>query len=156
MSRIPRAIVNPSDPESVVQHLYRVQRVVDGELEFGCPQDPNDPQSTALADGAAHNGLLLNVKGAWVELEVETLNANTTCTHNLNVQAPTGLVNVRWLVFGWQHDNTGAGAGSTVSVLYVDGNVGENSIALRFYAAARTVSADHPLKVTLFFTPAVR
>ncbi len=159
MSRIPQAVINPKDPLSIVEHLYRVQRVVDGQIDFGAPQDPKDPASSTLPDGSAHNGILNNILGSWFEISIGTgdLAVDQTCTHNLGqpiVSATTP--NVRWLVFGIQHNAAGAGAGSTVSVVYEGGTVGENSIVLRFYAAARTVNDANPLKVTLFFIPVVR
>lgn len=157
MSRVPRVIVDPTQPQSIVEHLGRVQRVLDGEVEFGNPQDPTDPQSTTRANGVAHNGTVLNVRGSWFEAAVTALNTNVTCTHNLGLPiVSASSPNVRWLVFGWQHDGTGAGAGSSVSAVYVGGAVTTNSIVLRFFAAGRTVDVIHPLTVSLFFVPAVR
>lgn len=160
MSRVARILYDPQDPKSVSEHASRVQRVVDGQIEFGSPQNPNDPQSTTVADGVTHNGILQNMLGAWVEILVDTapgLAANITCTHNLGVPIVNASTpNVRWLVFGWQHNAAGTGATSTVSVVYEGGTVAENSIVLRFYANARTVNDANPLKCTLFFVPAVR
>ena len=153
-------IVDPRDPQSVVDHLYRVQRVVDGDVEFGHPQDPADPQSTTLADGATHNGTLLNIRGSWVEVEVAALDTAVTFTHNLAQPIVSASVpNVRWLHFLYEHDGTGVTDGTAVvSCNYETGDtVGENAIALRFYAAGgRTVDGDHPLRATLFFVGAVR
>lgn len=106
MSRVPRIVVDPRQPQSVVDHLGRVQTVVDGKLEFGSPQDPTDPQSTSLADGATHNGTLQNLLGSWVEASVTALDTAVRFTHNLGVPVITGFPNVRWLVFALQHDGT--------------------------------------------------
>lgn len=158
--RVPRSLVDPRDPQSIVNQVQRLTSTVDGLLGFGSPQDPTDPQSTDLADGAAHNGSLENMDGSWVEVDVETLDAATTCTHNLAAPAisATASPNVRWLVFGYEHDGTGTtGASDTVSCNYETGDaITDDAIELRFYAANRTVDATHPLRVTLFFVRAVR
>ena len=105
--------------------------------------------------GTASGMRLGHMRGAWIQQDVTALNTNVTFSHNLELQAPTGVVNVRWLPFGFRHDNTAAGAGDTVSVIYVDGTITADAIGLRVFASgARTVDADHPLKVTLFFVPA--
>ena len=164
MSRVPQSVVNPSDPKSIVEHLYRVQRVVDGRIEFGSPQDPNDPASTTAADGVTHNGTLLNVVGSWIQLTVTALDTLVACPHNLGVPVTvvtsTNQPNVRWLVFGFQHDGTGATAASCFSCNYETGDaasISEDSFPLRFYSSSgRTVDGDHPLLVSLFFIPAVR
>jgi hypothetical protein len=161
MTRIARTLQDPSNPQSLSEYLSRLQRIVDGALGFGSPQDPKDPASTTFANGVANNGTLDNIQGAWFELSLNDsshlLNTNITCTHNLNVQVLSAAQpNVRWLVFGWQHSGVGAGAGSTVDCIYTDGTVTADSIGLRFFAAARTVTDANPLKVSLFFVPAVR
>lgn len=159
MSRVPQVVVNPQDPQSITEHLFRVQRVVDGRLEFGSPQDPRDPASATIPDGASHNGIIQNIMGSWFELSLGTgdLAVDQTCTHNLGIPIVSASTpNVRWIVFGLQHNAAGAGAGSTISAVYEGGTVGENAIVLRFYAAARTVNDANPLKVTLFFVPVVR
>ena len=165
MGRIPPSIVLPEQPQSIVEHLLRVSREVDGRMEFGSPQDPNNPSSTTLANGVIHNGTILNMKGAWVEVDVVTLDAVVNCVHNLDV--PVTLIggvnqpNVRWLIFGYQHSGTLAIAGSTISCNYELGDAASittNSFPLRFYAAGtRTVGVDpDEIRVSLFFVPAVR
>ena len=159
--RVPRVIVDPSNPLSVVEHVYRIQRTMDGDIEFGTPNDPRDPASTTLANGSDHNGDLQNIRGSWVEVSITTggngLNNQITCTHNLNVQVLSGTTpNVRWLVFGFQHDGTGALAGSSITAVYSGGTVTADSIQLKFWAGGLTVDGSHPLKVTLFFVPVVR
>ncbi len=67
--------------------------------------------------------------------------------------------NVRWMVMGIKHDGQGAGDASTISVSYETGDSGSitaDSFPLRVYANSRTVDDSHPIKITLFFIPAVR
>ena len=165
MSRVPRLVVDDRQPKSIVEQLSRLLRVVDGDLGFGSPQDPTDPTSTTLANGASHNGTLENVKGSWVEVDVTAADTLVNCVHNLGVPvtvvSATNQPNVRWMVFGFQHSGTGANAASTLSCNYETGDaasITENSFPLRFYVGGgRTVGADpDDLRVTLFFTPAVR
>jgi hypothetical protein len=141
-----------------------VQRVVDGEIEFGTPQDPKDPASATLANGTTHNGTLVNLKGSWVSLVVTALDTLTACPHNLavpvTVVGATNQPNVRWLVFGYQHDGNSATAASCVSCNYETGDaasISEDSFPLRFTSSSgRVVDGDHPLRVDLFFIGAVR
>lgn len=164
MSRIARTLANPEEPKSLAEYLSRVQQIVDGGLEFGSPQDPKDPASATLANGVAHNGTLVNVAGAWFEVAVAAADTKFDCAHNLGAPVATVAAvkqpNVRWLVFGFQHDGTGADAASTLSVNYETSDAASittESFPLRLYAAGgRTVSADHPVKLTLFFTSGVR
>ena len=164
MSRVPTSVVDPGNPRSIVEHLANVQRVVDGSIEFGSPQDPNDPASLTLANGTAHNGTLLNIQGSWVEVDVTALDTPVACRHNLEIPfvviGGISQPNVRWQLFGFQHSGNGVGVGSTISCNYEttdENSISEISFPLRFYATARVVGAapDH-LRVTLFFTPAVR
>jgi hypothetical protein len=167
MSKIPTTVVDPEKPQSIVKAVTEIARVVDGNVEFGNPQNPYDDQDDTLAGSdvpTTHNGFLQNIKGSWVEEEIGSkwaLGAAVTCYHNLNVPvAVAGLPNVRWLVFGFQHDGNGVAADTTCTVsanFQAGDTVATDSIQLRFYAAgARVVDQTHLLKVTLFFTPAVR
>lgn len=165
MSRVPQVVVNPEDSKSIAEHLNRVQRVVDGRLEFGSPQDPNDPASTARALGVAHNGTLLNMEGSWFEAVLTATGRSTvTCVHNLDVATaqPATSPNVGWLEFAVIHDGTGADATSTftVSKWYQGGTRTANAIDLGFNLAtggtAPTVNADHPVVVRMFFVRMVR
>ena len=158
-------MVNPADPLSVVEHLYRVQRVVDRHVEFGSPQDPADPTSVVRALGAAHNGTILNIEGSWFEAVLEaTGRTAVTCIHNLDVATnqPATAPNVKWLHFGVSHNGTGADATSTyaVDVWYQGGARTADAIALVFNlvvgGTAPTVNAANPVVVTLFFVRAVR
>ena len=158
--RIGRTLPDPNDPKSIVEYLSRAQRILDGGIELGNPQDPRDPASTTRADGVSHNGTIVNGLLSWFELQLDDatnlLNTNVACIHNLDVSVLSATEpNVRWFVAGFQHSGVGTGAGSAISVGYVDGAVTSNSIQLRFYAAARTVTVAEPLKVSLLFIPAV-
>jgi len=163
MSRIPQVIVNPQDPLSIVEHMARVQRVVDGKLEFGSPQDPSDPTSATVANGVAHNGTILNMNGAWFSGILEaTGRGNLTCVHNLDTPITAGLIPVRWLVWGWSHNGTGGGAATELDLAlwYMGGAVTANSIVLatsvNLIAGALTINAGNPLRVDLWFERAVR
>ena len=166
MGRIPKPPINPDAPAEIVEHLYRVQREVDGKLEFGSPQNPSDPTSTTRANGTTHNGTLLNVDGSWFDAVLTaTGKSSVTCIHNLNVGTltPATVPNVRWLVFGVMHDGTGADATSIyrVSVWFQAPSAPTaNQIVLGFdivtAGTAPTINADHPVVVSLFFTRAVR
>ncbi len=162
MSRIGRTLSDPEDPKAVAEWLTRVQKAIDGDIEFGHPNDSQDLTSAVLAGSvaAAHPGTLMNIAGSWVEVEVETLDDPVTCFHNLDVPViAANLPNVRWVVFGYQHDGTAVTATAAISCNYESGapdTIAVNSIQLRFYAAAtRTVDGDHPIKATLFFVRAV-
>lgn len=163
MSRVPRVIVNPKDPQSIVEHLGRVQRVVDGRLEFGSPQDPNDPQSATVANGTTHNGTLQNLDGSWFSCVIEAAGrSNLVCIHNLfeSTFTPTaGLIPVRWIPCGWLHDGTGGGDLS-LTVWYAGGAVAFDRITLAVNvvvtAGVVTVSAAHPVRLDLFFIRAIR
>lgn len=161
MTKVPEILVDPSRPQSLVDQIKRLTRVANGLVGFGHPQDPLDDDGTTLAGASAgnHNGTTENIQGSWVELQVETLDAATTCHHHLAVPVVTaGEPNVRWLVFGFQHDGTGASAtsGAPGAQFESGDTVNEDNIQLRFYAPGRTVDGDHPLHVTLFFIPAIR
>lgn len=163
MSRFGFLLLDPDSKDfnkSVVEAMHRLLEIVDNRIEFGNPHDPRLDTSTTRA-GDGHNGVLSNVYGSWVDIVLDDatnlLNTNVECVHNLDVPVfSASEPNVLWLVFGFTHDGTGTGAGSTVSVGYIDGTVAANSIELRFYAAARTVTVGSPLLVRLFFIPGVR
>lgn len=166
MSRIPQVVVNPDSPMSIVDHLYRVGRVVDGRLEFGSPQDPNDPASTTVANGTTHNGTVLNMAGSWFSGIIQAVGrSNLTCIHNLYDPDRTfaaGLIPVRWMVWGWSHNGTGGGVATELdlAVWYMGGAVAATSIVLavsvNLIAGALTINAGNPLRLDLFFVPAVR
>jgi hypothetical protein len=162
LSKVPPILVDPEKPESIVKAVTEVTRVVDGEIEFGNPQNPYDDQSTTLAGAGTpttHNGSVQNIKGQWVEVEVSAADTATTCTHNLNqTVAVAGEPNVRWIVFGFEHDGNTADAASTLSANFETGDtITADAIELRFYVGGtRVVDGDHKLKVTLFFIPAVQ
>ena len=157
MGRVPKVLVDINSPQSVVDYMSRIQRVLDTQVEIGSPQDPRDPASTTLADGVVHNGTILNGAGSWVEIDLNDtthpLNSNVACVHNLGLQViSASKPNVLWQVCSLIHSGLGTGAGSAISVVYTDGAVTSNSIQLRFHAAARTVNVANPLTVALWFT----
>jgi hypothetical protein len=165
VTRVNRTLADPEDAISLVEVLKQIQDVVDGVIEFGSPQDPNDPASTVVADGVTHNGTLVNMAGAWVEVDITAADDGTGGTridmvHNLGVPVTGVLPNVRWLVFGLQHDGMGKDAASTLSLSYDSGDSGSitaDSFPLRLYVGgARTVSGSNPVRATVFFTVAVR
>lgn len=168
--RVPRTKINPDDKNQIAQALNEILAKLDGGVTFGHPQDPTSDTSTTLAGGSstAHNGVLENVNGSWVEIVVDAggtytaLGSPVTCYHNLNLEVvASGSPNVRWFVCGWSHDGTDGGsnnlAGATVAVGFKEGDtVAANSIQLRVGATGFTVGDSNPLTVTLFFIPAVR
>lgn len=166
--RLGRTLPDPKNPQSVVEYLARSQRIIDGLIEFGSPQDPNDPASTTRALGTgtgAHNGTLVNLAGAWYEVVLTaTGRSAVTVTHNLNAHTnnPTTSANVRWLIFGVMHDGTNADATTTYTVngWYQGGTRTADTIALAFNlvigGTAPTIDASHPVVVTLWLQTAVR
>lgn len=158
-------------PENQEQ-LDQVINVINGDIEFGDPQDPNDPTSTTRAGGTgsgSHNGTLSNIMGSWVDVSLTSANVTkVACNHNLYLNSPehtvsvSGEPNCRWLIFGIMHDNQGEDSTSSldVSVSFLGDTVSVNSIELRFdpttAGTAVTIDADHPILVTLFFTRASR
>lgn len=162
MSRVGEVLGDPKDPANLAELVTRIQKVTDSAIEFGNSTDPAG--STTLAGAGTpttHNGQLMNIKGSWVEVEFETLDTAVDCAHNLNVPVFNSEVNVRWIVMGIRHSGVGVLTGAeTISVIREHGGadtLSENVIALRAYAAAaRTVNAANPIRVSLFFVPAVR
>lgn len=139
----------------------QLRKIFERNVSFGHPNHPEDAADTTLAGTAAvnHNGLLDNINGSWVEVEFTTSILGANCYHNLNQPLLVGP-NVRWFVCKIEHDNAGTNPrAAPMCVYYLSGSViTENSIVLSisYTAAWRTVNADHPIKVTLFFIPAVR
>lgn len=166
MSRVARVLYDPHDPKAVSEHASRLQTVVDGKLEFGSVQNPNDLNSTSFPDGVAHNGTVVNLDGSWFSVFLESTGPTTvTCIHNLydsTFTPPTGRIPVRWIVVGWLHDGTGAGAGASLdlSVCYLGGTIAFDRIDLVFHigvhGGAITLNADHPMRVDLFFIRSAR
>lgn len=154
----PQQTFSDNTLNGLAERVLRLERILSGDVEFGAPQDPNDPASTALPDGAVHNGTLTNMRGSWVEVELDDPAQRAiplTFTHNLNVQVVSAtLPNVRWLLFGIQHTAALAVAESA-AVWYNGGTVARNSIELEVTTSA-TPSGGDPLKLTLFFVPGVR
>lgn len=143
----PRRGITPGQVKGLpdlLTELQAIRRQLVQRISFGDPL------------GTDADGKLVNVEGAWVEATVTNLAAAFTCTHGLGAPYSGGATrpNVRWLLFGVEHDGTGAGAADTVGVLRQAGDtMTSNSIDLRAVASGgRTVSGAHPLVLTLFFT----
>lgn len=134
--------------QDLQKRLATLEDLFRAGISFGVPVS-RDSLGTAAGARTAH------MRGNFVRVAVTSLNTNIAFAHNLNLQAPTGVVNVSWLVFGWRHNNVGAGAGDTVSVGYIDGAITSDSISLRVFASgARTIDVTNPLTITLWFMPA--
>jgi hypothetical protein len=166
VGRLRETLVDPNDTKQIAEVVTELQRVVDREIEFGNPADPTDDESSARAglSATAHPGTLMNIKGAWVEIQLDTsiaLDTEIVCHHNLNliVADPSGTEpNVRWIVMGIMQSSGGpGGTDAVVSVSHEEGDtVDTDSIGLRVHANNRTVNDANPLKVSLFIIPAVR
>lgn len=167
MARVNTVLMDPKDTVAIVDTLNRVIQVVDQEIEVGDPNDPQNEDSGVKPTGlaATHNGRLSNVRGSWVEMEFTARNSAVNFVHNLNIPVHNnGAVNepnVRWLGTNLRHSGLGAGPGSIMTVMYTDldaASITANSLPLRLYAsAARTIDGvDNPVRVSIFFIPAVR
>ena len=170
MARVPRRLVDPEQPLSIVEQLSEIQDVVDRKIEFGHPSHPEDISSVLAAGvtSTSHNGYTENIAGSWVELKFGAVDGSgdhiAIAYHNLFQDDPNytlpvaGVPNVRWLVFGFSHDGNTATAASTLSVVFQEGDaVTTNSITLQLHVGAtRVVDATHPCTVTLFFIKAAR
>ncbi len=141
--------------------VHQLEEILDKHLGFGTGTSAElgtAPGGTATA----HNGIPDNIRGSWVDAVFTAFHTDVvTCYHNLDVPInfPTSNAgeNVRWLNFGYTHDGTGATVDSTFSLVRAkDDAYDENSIELRLYgveSSNRTVDADHPVTVFLFFIP---
>lgn len=152
-------------------HLKRANGKADLlSVGFGDPSYFADPSVSTLAGAAAasptHNGNVQQIEGAWVEIDLTAMHTVATCNHNLYLDNEgealfSGLNNVRWLVFGWQHSGQGILGQLTFDVYYDESETNTvNSIDLTFDIGPNdtviTVDGTYPVKATLFFTKAVR
>ena len=135
----------------IVRQIQLSNDVVNGQLGFGLPP------------GTDAEPLKDNIHGVWVRAEFIAKDTPTEIIHNLNLPLVDGTIlstafipNVRWINFMVAHDGTGAGPACMISLVYEIGDeITPNSIELRvFCSAPRTVNADHPIYVDLFFIPA--
>lgn len=151
------------DVESLIYRVRVLESILNGEIDFGYPNDGTGVQQ------------LLNVRGAWVSVSLTNANqlgtgagAPVTFTHNLNLPVQTvatgSLPNVRpFCVFFTHGDKTGANAAPAAVA-----NQAHNSLHFRM---GDTVTADAiqlrvhsglvptavaPLLVEVFFHPAVQ
>jgi hypothetical protein len=160
VSRTQVTITNPTDTAQIAEAVSELQRIVDARVEFGNPQDPNGPTTTLAGSGTptTHNGQTMNILGRWVELEFTALDTEVVANHNLSVEVFNTEVNVRWIVMGIRHSGDAANGTAAISIIHEDGGtLTADTLGLRAYCAAtRTVDADNPIRVSLFFTPASR
>lgn len=143
--------------------IIRLEEVLRNRVEFGDPQEPDDPASTTAAGSSttAHNGRPDNIFGSWVEVTFDAADAATLCRHNLDMPIVNAELNVRWMVFAFQHSGVGVNAASTLSINYDTRDsaaILADSLNLRLYVGGgRTIAAGaNAVKVSLFFTPATR
>jgi hypothetical protein len=157
------------EPEESVGGIWSAYKtlvkIFQRQVSFGHPDHPIDPAHTTPQAGitdVAHNGLLDNINGSWVEVNF-TDPGPERCYHNLGISVVTGVNwnrNVRWFTVGLGHDDFGTDpASSAMTVYWKRGDpVTANYIDLRlaWTPIVRVVNTFHPLKATLFFIPAVR
>ena len=170
MGKVGENLPNPDEPLSIVQYLGEVQRVLDGEVEFGHPSSPWDPNDATVGvelagDMAAtrpHNGTPQNIVGSWVEVLFASAGVAGLFTHNLDIPiVAADEPNVRWLFTNFKHSGAGASAVSTLTLDYDDAlcTVTKDSIqlVLRMPAGSRTIGAGaNAVRCSVFFTPASR
>lgn len=133
--------------EDLQKRVSLLERLFQAGLSFGVPVS-----ITEL--GVASGQRVGNMRGSWVRKSITAL-GNNTFTHNLELTAPTGVVNVLWPIVMKRHDGNQAGTGDTIDVVYQGGTITANAIDLFVVAGgSRLVSAGHPLTLDIFFTPA--
>jgi hypothetical protein len=125
----PLTIASPKDPHEVQAYAKETSAVINGELSFGYPVDPDDATAT--------NGRKDNMAGSWVRVTIAAASffvqgtaagAAVTFTHNLNLPtagtSPGGIgtsPNVTYEVKGYKssgaHGPPGLGfrVGDTIS-----------------------------------------
>jgi hypothetical protein len=114
MTKIRSHVHNPDDPKAMSERLTDAGRALDattqfGGVYFGHPANPFEEDDTTLAGSSAtaHNGLIENVRGSWVELEFSALDTAVEAIHNLSIPViNANKPNVRWIVMGVQHAGT--------------------------------------------------
>lgn len=144
MVQIPAGFIE-GESEGVRLLRSDTRDALDGRLTRGNPKvKANHP-----------NGALDNWRGSWVSVEVDTLDAAVTCTHNLGVEIVGSNPNVLWQIVSVEHDGAGASAtsGATDAQFETGDTITTNTIELRFYSPGRTVDGTHPLTVILWFEP---
>ena len=109
MGKPTRLLVDPDNPQSIVQQQEEITRVVDGQVSFGNPSNPSDIDDVTLAGStaAAHPGTLENIEGSWAQQIVSATNTPVMFYHNLGVPvtqvASSNQPNVRVIQFMWVH-----------------------------------------------------
>lgn len=165
MSRVPPTTMQREyDIESLVFRVRQLESILNGEIDFGYPDDGTGTQQ------------LLNIRGAWAKTSITNVNqfgagagAPVTFTHNLNLPVQTTsrgdtLPNVR--PFGWfftHGDKTGVNAPPAASInvssctfhFKLGDAVTADAIQLRVHSGI-VATAIAPLLVEIFFHPAVQ
>jgi hypothetical protein len=154
-------LVDPTNPDSIAEWARLITALVSGQISIGEPIAPSpDPATPTALDALRPNGVKGHMLGSFVQVSIGTgdLDVAFTCTHNLNIpNKVAGGLNVGWVIVRAEHNGTGAGVTSSISVNYETGDtVTANAIDLRFYANARTVNDANPIVFTLWFFPATR
>lgn len=177
MSLVPFGRLGPNATlAQVAAQTDRITQVLNQEVEFGEPQDPNSLTSLKLAGtgmtaAGAHNGTPGNIAGSYHEqilFGTAPLTATNTFRHNLYLDNPNYVLpdssspNVRWHIHGINHDGTNADSTSVfrVFLMYIGGTITANSIELRTHfdivGTTPSVGGNDPINLTVFFTKATK
>lgn len=165
MSRVPPTSMQQNyDVEALTYRVRQLEAIINGELDFGYPDDGDGVQQ------------LLNIRGAWVSVTLTNSNqlgagagAPVTFTHSLNLPVQTNaagddLPNVTpvivRVVYG---DKTGVNAAPAAAAnqahttlhFSMGDTVTADEIQLRVHSGL-TVGATTPLNIDVFFHPAVQ
>ena len=159
MSKLSNITFDPSSPESISEALTKVIRVVDSELGFGAPHNPNDDTDAALA-GTTHNGTPDNMDGSWVDVQFAAADTAVAFTHNLDLDfESTTSPNVVWIVENFKHSGAGPATGN-LSIEFDDAlcTVARSSIELVLRSpGTRTIGAGaNAVRCRVFFQPVMR
>lgn len=156
--------------EGLGRNILEIRRLLASRQSFGSPADPTN-ETGSPPTGTLHNGTLGNLAGSWVEnsyISQPPFQVGTFI-HNLNVpiydeDGTQGVrPNVAWPIVRISH--SGAGPGTILPIVpeffpfpwYGAGFHDENQISLRMVgASSRTINANNPLRVMIFFVPTGR
>jgi hypothetical protein len=163
VARIGEVLLDPKDPQSIVDVLNRVIQVLDQGVELGDPLNPLDDSSVVLAGSGSptvHNGRVANIRGSWVSVEFAAADTAVAFNHNLDIPVfGTNEPNVRWLFSNFRHSGVGP-AVSNLNLEYDDllCTMTKDSIDLVLRSqGVRTIAVGaNAVKVDVFFVPAVR
>jgi len=164
MARIGKTLSDPEDKLAIVDIINQIVRVLDdANIEFGDPLSPLDDSSVVLAGAGTpttHNGRLANIRGSWVEAQIDAANAVVTFTHNLDLPVVgADEPNVRWAVLNFKHSGVGAAPGA-LQLVYEDSvcTVTANTIdlVLRVEGTRTLAAGANAVRASVFFIPCVR